>query len=107
MSGGHFDYDQHKISYIADRIERDLKKMGTLKNKEDLWSRKEFYDEYPEEKYYPTYPPEVVEKMKEGVKILKLAAIYAHRIDYFLSGDDGDESFLRRLQEDIEKINDK
>ena len=104
MSGGHFDYDQYKINSIVDIIEQELNQMGTLKPKEDLLGRDKFYKDYPEEKYYQTHPHEVVEKIKEGLKVLKLAAIYAQRIDWFLSGDDGDESFIRRLQDDIEKM---
>ena len=40
---------------------------------------------------------EIQEKMKDAIKILRTAAIYAHRIDWLLSGDDGEESFLERL----------
>ena len=45
--------------------------------------------------------------MKEGIHHLKIAYIYAQRIDWLLSGDDGEETFLERLQkelEDYEKI---
>jgi len=35
------------------------------------------------------------------VEILKKAKIYAQRVDYLLSGDDGEESFLRRLKEEL------
>ena len=40
-------------------------------------------------------------KVKEGIDILKRAFIYAQRIDWFLSGDDGEDSFLRQLEEDL------
>jgi hypothetical protein len=43
--------------------------------------------------------------MEEAVKVLKIAQVYAHRVDWFLCGDDGEESFLRRLDEDLEKLN--
>lgn len=43
------------------------------------------------------YPDEVIDKLKEAVKVLRMAEIYAHRIDWVLSGDDGEETFLRRL----------
>ena len=42
--------------------------------------------------------------MKEGIEILKKAQIYAHRIDWLLSGDDGEESFLKRLEEDLNEL---
>jgi hypothetical protein len=43
--------------------------------------------------------------MEEAVKVLKIAQVYAQRVDWFLSGDDGEESFLRRLDEDLENLN--
>ena len=49
-------------------------------------------------------PPEVLEILKEGVKKLKEAAVYAQRIDWYLSGDDGEECLVRRLKEDLEQV---
>lgn len=101
MSGGHFDYNQYRINDIADSIERTLNKQGKEIPKEELYSSEEFYEKYPEKKYYETYSEIVQEKMREAVKQLKIAAVYAHRIDWFLCGDDGEESFIRRLEEDL------
>ena len=36
--------------------------------------------------------------------LLKKATIYAQRIDWLVSGDDGEESFLSRLKEDLEQL---
>ena len=33
-----------------------------------------------------------------------MAAIYAQRIDWLLSGDDGEESFKRRLKEELDEL---
>ena len=49
-------------------------------------------------------PPEVLEIFKEGVKKLREAAVYAQRIDWYLSGDDGEESLIERLKEDLEEV---
>ena len=54
--------------------------------------------------FHYKYPDEVIEKMKEGIEVLKRAQIYAQRIDWLLSGDDGEESFLSRLEENLKKI---
>ena len=94
MSGGHFDYKQYWINDIADTIECELNKQGKEKPKDELYCNKEYYAEYPEEKFYPIYSEIVQEKMKEAVKQLRIAAIYAQRVDWFLSGDDGEESFI-------------
>lgn len=104
MSGGHFDYNQYLINDIADSIERELNKQGKEKPKDELYGNDEYYKEYPEEKYYYTYPEIVQEKMREAVKQLKIAATYAHRVDWLLSGDDDDESFIERLENDLNEL---
>jgi hypothetical protein len=62
----------------------------------------EYYNKYPNERYYAEYSPEVLKEFKTAVLLLTKAAIYAQRIDWYLSGDDGKESFLRRLDEELE-----
>lgn len=108
MSGGRFDYDQYKIGYIADAIEGEIERSGRPKTrqelKEETWHDDEWYRKYPEDLNHYKYPDEVIEKFKEGVMFLRKAQVYAQRIDWLLSGDDGEESFLRRLEEDLKKI---
>ena len=108
MSGGAFDYNQYKIGYIADQIEEVIVKNGLEKTPEELknnWIDPEWYKKYPEDLFHYKYPDEVIEKMEEAVKVLKIAQVYAQRVDWLLSGDDGEESFLRRLDEDLDKLN--
>lgn len=111
MSGGHFDYDQYKIGYIADSIERLIENNGRKKTKEELkdegWRDPEWYNKYPEDLFHYKYPDEVIEEFKKGVELLRKAQIYAHRIDWLVSGDEGEESFLRRLKEDLEGLENK
>lgn len=106
MSGGHFDYKQYQIDQIVDSIERIIENNGRKKTDEELkderWHGPDWYEQYPEDLYHYKYPDEVIEKFKEGVDILRTAAIYAQRIDWLLSGDDGNESFLRRLKEELD-----
>ncbi len=101
MSGGHFDYKQYHINEIVDSIERELNNQGKEKPKCKLYCDKEYYEKYPDEKYYYTYPPIVQEKMKEAIRQLKIAAVYAQRVDWFLSGDDGEENFIKRLEDEL------
>ena len=77
MSGGHFDYHQYRIREIAESVEDIIQNYK--------------------------YPPEVLEKIKEGLDALKKAEIYTQRIDWLVSGDDGPETFLERLKEDLSK----
>lgn len=78
MSGGHFDYIQFQIDDSANKID------WLLKN----------YD----------YPPEVIEKIKEAQVTLRKAATMLNRVDWLVSGDDGNETFLKRWDEDLSKL---
>ncbi len=108
MSGGRFDYDQYKIGYIADAIEQEIRKSGKPKTREELkeenWRDDEWYRKYPEELYHYKYSDAVIEKFKRAVYLLRKAQIYAHRIDWLLSSDDGEETFLERLEEELKKL---
>jgi hypothetical protein len=78
MSGGRFDHKQYDMNYIADKIEHEVLINGKKK--------------------------EVIEKFKEAVIILRKAAIYTQRIDWLLSGDDEEETFLKRLKKDLKEL---
>jgi hypothetical protein len=79
MSGGYFDYQQHRIRDIYESIEEYI-----LKNKYE-------------------YSEETIKELKKAVNVLKVGYIYAHRIDWLLSGDDGEEAFHKRLKEELKK----
>jgi hypothetical protein len=82
MSGGFFDYNQFKINDMFDTLEHAL-----ARDSIDEWVCAD--------------NPEVTQQLHEGLRLLQLAAIYAHRIDWLLSGDDGPDTFLERLQDDL------
>jgi len=92
MSGGAFDYDQYRLGYIADSIEDRIR---TNNEKPDYW-----WGDWNGQ----VYPNEVIEEYKKAIAYLKIALCYAQRVDWILSGDDGNDSFLKRLQEELEKL---
>ncbi len=94
MSGGHFDYLQYQIRQIADEVEQLIIKNGTKREHRDAW----------EDEYHSKYSDEVIEKFKEGYLFLRKAEIYAQRIDWLVSGDDGEGSFLKRLENDLKSL---
>lgn len=49
------------------------------------------------------YSDEVINEFRKGLDIIRKAAIYAQRIDWLLSYDDGEEEFLKRLKEELEE----
>lgn len=53
------------------------------------------------------YSEKVLELMKTTVKKLEEAEAYAHRLEWFLSGDDGEETMFEQLEEDLEKLRQK
>ena len=62
-------------------------------------------DENGEIPYVPDWSEETLQEFRRGISILKRARIYAQRIDWLLSGDDGEESFHKRLKEKLDKLN--
>ena len=107
MSGGRFNYTQYHIDDIANYIQEELDNQGKEIPKERLWCIESYYEEHPDERFYPTYPEDIQEAFREGIKHLKIASIYAQRIDWFLSGDDGEDSFRRRLKEELDNFKNK
>ena len=108
MSGGRFDYKQYEISNIADGVKHEIAKNGKPKSPEQLkyesWRGDDWYEKYPEDRNHYEYPADVIAEFKKGYEILRKAAIYTQRIDWLLSGDDGDESFIRRLNDEMEQL---
>ena len=95
MSGGAFDYDQDHIRYVVEEIEERLSNMGKTVDSDSY---------YGLEETYPTYSEDIVRLMEEAVYALKRAYIYAQRVDWYISGDDGEESFHERLSEELEAL---
>lgn len=110
MSGGAFEYNQYKIGYIADQIEHEIERNGRPKTQEEIkndFRNHDWYGEYPEDLNHYRYPDEVIEEFKNAVKHLRVADVYSQRVDWLLSGDDGEETFIERLKSDLAKIETK
>lgn len=92
MSGGFFNYEQYKIDQIASQIEQLI-----YSNDDDTlneWG-------YRKGRHYTD---ETITEFHKAVAMLKFASMYAQRIDYLVSGDDGEESFHKQLAEDYKKV---
>lgn len=96
MSGGRFDYFQYRIAEIYDSIENEIEH-----NNEDpgWWGEFRGY----------RYEDDTLEIFKKAIAFLKIAEVYANRIDYLLEGDDGENDLQRRLKQDLDGLvhNDK
>ena len=80
MSGGRFNYMQYNIQDIIEEIE--MLDLGEL---EEL-------DAITQSNYYALLAE------------LKKCHVHMQRLDWLLSGDDGQETYHKRLAEDLEKL---
>ena len=92
MSGGHFNYKQHHLLDMADDI-------GGFILNNDSTEKNEWGDNIGNR-----YSPETIEEFERAMIILKMGYVYAQRIDWLLSGDDGEDSFHKRLQAQLKEL---
>lgn len=109
MSGGRWEYRQYGFTDVIDDLKSLIEKNGQPKTKEEMKAEfyhydPEWYEKYPDNKFHYKYPDEVIEEFKKAIDIISRAQVYMHRVDWLLSGDDGDESFIKRLNEDLKKL---
>lgn len=86
MGVGYFDYEHHKLFGIAESI-------GDL-------LRSDKYKEFRE-----NLSADALECFRIGEVMVRAAYIYSHRIDYFVSGDDSEETFFERLGQELQELN--
>lgn len=79
MSGGFFDYRQYQLNDLACEVE-DALKTSSMASGLRL---------------------ETVNEFRIAARKLREAAIYLQRIDWLLSGDDGEDTFHERLNKDL------
>ena len=91
MSGGHFDYQQYKIQYIADQIKEEI---DNNKIKPEYWCG---------DWNGQVYSDETIKEFEKAIEYLELAQIYANRCDWLFSGDDGEDTFHERLKTEIDE----
>ena len=103
MSGGAFEYRQNQIDWIIEGIEDHLESMGKEKGDVNDPYMRDFYSKYPEARIYPVESEAVQERMIHAIRALRIAKVYAQRVDRYISGDDGEESFLKRLNEELKE----
>ena len=103
MSGGRWDYIQYRLTEPIEDIDRLIEINGKEKTeqeiKDDTW-----YPGHEPERFHYKYPDEVIDEFKRGLLIIEQAQIYLQRLDWLLSSDDGEESFLRRLKQELNEL---
>jgi hypothetical protein len=99
MSGGKFEYSQdhfniHYIIPFAEQLKRfeEHRLLEEDKVDPDDW----------EQNYARSLSEETMKEYRKGLIAMRVAFAYADRIDRLECCDDGEDSFHKRLQEDIE-----
>ena len=87
MSGGHFNHQQYAFEDIAQTIQHDI----------------DINDSNEKDQFGGTignhYAPEVIRRFKKAVKELRKCSDMVHEIDWLLSGDSGEDTFLKLWKE--------
>lgn len=112
MSGGYFDYKQDAIYRIITDLENyihgepidqedidNLLLYGVMPPKDVEYIKKHHHDRPNRD----GYGKDTLKEFKKAVNILKKALIYTERIDYLLCGDDSEETFQKRLKEELKR----
>lgn len=77
MSGGHWDYDQNKVSNLVEDLEKS-------------------YDFIHQE-----YDVHTIAVLQHAMWHLRVAAVQIQRLDWLVSGDDSQKTFHKRLIDDL------
>ena len=105
MSGGSMDYVAWKIKEAARHIQSELADAELCRKNLRFFDVSKYYQEkYPDVGYLKS--PEaltdaVVKRLRDALVCVRQAAIYAERVEWLTSGDDGHESFCLRLDEEL------
>jgi len=78
MSGGYFNYKQFRVNDLAYEI-------GLVIGDNHKYK----------------FTSKTIREFRKAIRILRKGAVYAQRIDWLISGDDGEETFHERLKEDL------
>lgn len=110
MSGGSMDYVGFKIqeaaSYVASEIER-IEKMDAKKIADEFRPCDIYIKEHPDRPYFRTAAGlrrEALRRLRAAKKTLEEAAVYAIRVEWLTSCDDGYDSFILRTDEELEEL---
>jgi hypothetical protein len=81
MSGGKLGYREHEIGYIIEDIEEHMRSELSIHDSDKTKNT-----------------------LNDCIALLRKAQVYVKRVDAYLSGDDGEENFHIRLNEELEEL---
>jgi hypothetical protein len=103
MSGGHYDYKQYQLNYIADEMLQDINCSNGKHQEDCYWINHETM-----EKELSCVCADLTDDFKQEMldveKELRKLYIRIKRIGWVLSGDDSVESWRERQKEDLDDL---
>ena len=91
MSGVFFDYAQYRMEDIAAKID-DLISENDSTEKDSFGENVSYH-----------FPPKIIERFRQAAHTIRRAQEMAQRVDWLVSGDDGEESFMSRWDNEVRK----
>jgi len=92
MSGGHYDYRYNRLNDLADEIERDFINDGIQYKNDGDHEYDMLSDATNEEREI------ILDEVKRLIVDLRNLAIRAKELEWYISGDTGATSYLKRLE---------
>lgn len=105
MSGGSMDYVAWKIRDAAQQIQHELADAELCRKSGRLYDVSKYYkDKNPEVSYLQSseeLTDAVIKRLRDALICVRKAAIYAERVEWLTSGDDGHETFCMELDKQL------
>lgn len=89
MSGGFFNYEDRRLEDMANTLRLEI----ALCRQKPSWS-----DDWD------TYSDAFIEEMSKAYNMLVEARVRLHRLDWVLSGDDGEDTYFHKTPEELAAI---
>lgn len=95
LSGGFFEYRQFLLEDMAGEIDKLIARNGAPTEYEDAFDLR-----YLPSRHYE-YPADILARFRESAHELRRVGEMAHRVDWLVSGDDGEDTFRERWSDEV------
>lgn len=107
MSGGALDYVFGRIETAAEDVEQYIARIERGEEDEYFKPHEYYMKHNPDRKEFADgkrLKEAVLSRLRDAAKALRVAAVYAVRVEWLMSADDGWESFIMRTDEELEQL---
>ena len=101
------DYVFSRIAIAAEQVEDEIREIEENESISDFAPSQYYLDHYPNKPEFACaarLKEEVLKRMREAAKTLRRAEIYARRVEWLTSDDDGYDSFVVRTDNELAKL---